>query len=379
MHPSRLVTGLTKKYTRQSLIRCMRYSVATDDVLLEVKGNAGLITLNRPKALNALNLDMIRKMYPVIKKWEKSSDVQVIVMKGEGSKAFCAGGDVKGLALEGPGSESGKVFFYEEYLLNHVLGTLTTPIVSLISGITMGGGVGLSCHGHYRVASEKTLFAMPETAIGLFPDVGGGHFLPRLKGKLGLYLALTGFRLRGQDVFSSGIATHFTKLEHVPALEEKLLSLTNAGHDEVKDVLKEFHQPDPNHVFCLQDQLQTIDTIFSEPLLEDILVSLENDGSEWALTQLQTLGKMSPLSMKVTVKQLEEGAKMDLKEVLEMEYRLSQRFMEGVDFYEGIRAMLIDRDNNPNWQHTSVGEVTHAEVEAYFKRLPEERELIVES
>merc|ERR1712137_794272 len=196
-----------------------------NEVLLETLGNKCLITLNRPKALNALNLNMIRQITPALKKWQAEEKVLVLI-KGTGGKAFCAGGDVRTIveSRHDPNSTLAQDFFSEEYQLNYLISTLEIPYIALIDGITMGGGVGLSVHCHYRVATERTLFAMPETAIGFFPDVGGTYFLPKLKGKLGLFLGLTGYRLKGADVYHAGIATHALNSTNLGEIEQELLA-----------------------------------------------------------------------------------------------------------------------------------------------------------
>ncbi|EDO48943.1 predicted protein [Nematostella vectensis] len=348
------------------------------EALLETKNNAGIITMNRPKALNALNLPMIRKIYPQLKQWDMDPNIGVILIKGTGDKAFCAGGDVRAIAEAGlRGEDLTKDFFREEYMLNYAIGTLKTPYVALIHGITMGGGVGLSVHGRYRVATEKTTFAMPETAIGFFPDVGGAHALPRLSGKLGLFLALTGQRLKGYNVKLAGIATHYVTLEKISALEEALLNLKDPQHQIVQDVLNDFDkQCSPNQRFVLDEHMDSINRCFSQSSVEEIISALEEEGSPWAAKQIENLNRMSPTSLKVTLQQLEEGSRLDLGECLKMEYRMSQTFMENKDFYEGIRAVLVDKDNSPKWNPSSLKEVSKESVESYFKPIGE-RELVL--
>ncbi|KAM7153146.1 3-hydroxyisobutyryl-CoA hydrolase, mitochondrial isoform 2-T2 [Macrochelys suwanniensis] len=313
----------------QIILQHLNMSKHTDsaaEVLLEKRGCAGVITMNRPKALNALNLSMIRQIYPQLKTWERDPETFLIIIKGTGGKAFCAGGDIRAITDAGKvGDRLAQDFFREEYILNNAVGTCQKPYVALIDGITMGGGVGLSVHGHFRVATEKTLFAMPETAIGLFPDVGGGYFLPRLSGKIGYYLALTGFRLKGRDLQKAGIATHFVESEKLPALEEDLMALKSPSKENVADVLNSYH--------------------------------------------MKTINKMSPTSLKMTLRQLREGASMTLQDVLTMEYRLSQACMSGHDFYEGVRAVLIDKDQVPKWKPATLEEVTDEFVDSCFKSL----------
>lgn len=355
-------------------LRTLSTSAEMDaEVLLKVKNKVGLITLNRPKALNALNLNMIRKIYPVLQKWEADPGVNLVVIKGTGGRAFCAGGDVRAVAEAGQkGDDLTKMFFKEEYALNYAIGTLKTPYVALITGITMGGGVGLSVHGHFRVATEKTLFAMPETAIGLFPDVGGGYALSRMKGKLGIFLALTGHRLKGYDVKHAGVATHFVTSEKLADLESSLLSLpSDPDIHMVAKLLDDYDKQcsDENKEFSLEKFTHQINSCFDKPTMEDIISALEEDGTEWALQQIEVLNKMSPTSMKITLRQLQEGSKLNLAECLKMEYRLSQRFMEGNDFYEGIRAVLVDKDNSPKWSPSSLADVSKEKEDCYFETL----------
>ncbi|XP_041056149.1 3-hydroxyisobutyryl-CoA hydrolase, mitochondrial isoform X2 [Carcharodon carcharias] len=317
------------------------------EVHLTKSGCAGIITLNRPKALNALNLSMIRQIYPQLKKWEQDNETSLVIIKGAGEKAFCAGGDIRAVTEAGKvGDRLAEDFFKEEYILNNAIGNCQIPYVALIDGITMGGGVGLSVHGHFRVATEKTLFAMPETGIGLFPDVGGGFFLPRLEGKLGLYLALTGFRIKGRNVHQAGIATHFVNSEKIPDLERDLVSLKSPSEEDVADLLNSYHfKCKADDKFVLAEHVDKINRLFKTNSVEEILQNLKQDGSRFALQHLETLKKMSPTSMKITFQQLEEGATKNLSEVLVMEYRLSQACMRGHDFYEGVRAVTFEVDS----------------------------------
>ncbi|XP_030641756.1 3-hydroxyisobutyryl-CoA hydrolase, mitochondrial isoform X4 [Chanos chanos] len=356
----------------------MMSSHVGSEVLLETVGNAGVITLNRPKALNALNISMIRCMFPQLKKWEKDSETDIVIIKGAGGKAFCAGGDIRAVTEAGKSGDSlAKDFFREEYILNNAIGTFQKPYVALIDGITMGGGVGLSVHGHFRVATEKTLFAMPETAIGLFPDVGGGYFLPRLQGKLGLFLALTGFRLKGRDVQRAGVATHFVESQKLGALQKELVDLRSPSMSDVTKLLDSYQEQstlDIEKPFVLQQHIEAINRLFQADSVEQIVENLKNDGSPFAQKQAETLAKMSPTSLKLTFRQLQAGATMSLQEVLVMEYRLSQACMRGHDFYEGVRAVLVDKDQSPKWKPSTLAGVSEQSVEESFASL-EERDL----
>ncbi|TRZ23913.1 hypothetical protein HGM15179_003184 [Zosterops borbonicus] len=361
----------------QVILQHLKMSKQTDstaEVLLEKKGGAGIITLNRPKALNALNLPMIQKIYPQIKAWEQDPQTFLIIIKGTGGKAFCAGGDIRAIIEAGKvGDKLTQEFFIGEYRLNNAIGTCKKPYVALIDGITMGGGVGVSVHGHFRVATEKTVFAMPETAIGLFPDVGGGYFLPRLSGKIGYYLGLTGFRLKGRDVLKVGIATHFVESEKLPALEKDLIALKSPSKEKIADLLNSYHCTiDQEKEFVLDEHMEKINSLFSANSMEEIVKKLKQDGSPFAMKQLETINKMSPTSLKLTLRQLREGASMSLQEVLQMEYRLSQACMKGHDFYEGVRAVLIDKDQSPKWKPAALEEVSDEFVDNCFKPLGNE-------
>ncbi|KAL1122152.1 hypothetical protein AAG570_003557 [Ranatra chinensis] len=338
----------------------------------------GVITLNRPKALNAINLPMVCKILDALKEWERCADL--VVVRG-GEKAFCAGGDVAGITKGGPqAADKGKTFFRTEYLMNNTIGTYKIPYVAIVHGITMGGGVGLSVHGKYRIATESTVFAMPETQIGLFPDVGGTYFLPRLAGKLGLYLALTGDRLKGMDVVKAGVATHFCQSKDIPDLFNALINIEGSPCDLEANVLSKFTVDPRTHVFSLSTHIPTIDRIFSLPSVEQMMEELERDGSEWCLTTLKRLKTMSPISLKVTKKALEFGAVMSLQECLQMENRIAGAAVEArisADFYEGVRALLIDKDKKPKWSPQNLTLVTDEMVEGYFKPLSPKEELII--
>ncbi|XP_075686037.1 3-hydroxyisobutyryl-CoA hydrolase, mitochondrial [Rhinoderma darwinii] len=360
----------------QIILQHLRMSshIASDaEVLLAKHGCSGVITLNRPKALNALNLNMTRVIYRQLKLWEEDPETFLVIIKGTGGKAFCAGGDI--IAITEAGKAGGSLaqdFFKEEYILNNAIGSFKKTYVALVDGITMGGGVGLSVHGHFRVASEKTLFAMPETAIGLFPDVGGGHFLPRLPGKIGLFIALTGFRLKGRDVQKAGIATHFIESQKIPSLEKDLVTLKSPSKEDITDVLDAYHKESTaseDQPFILAEHLDKINSLFSANSVEEIFENLKKDGSTFAQQQLKTLSKMSPTSLKLTFRQLKNGSSLTLQEVLTMEYRLSQASMRGHDFYEGVRAVLIDKDQKPEWKPERLEEVTDEYLDSCFASL----------
>ncbi|XP_051167481.1 3-hydroxyisobutyryl-CoA hydrolase, mitochondrial isoform X2 [Leptopilina boulardi] len=350
-------------------------SVEENNVILQDVGDKGLIILNRPKALNALNLSMINKIYPVLKQWESSKSL--VIIKGAGEKAFCAGGDIKSLVVplrdDKDGHKFGQEFFRREYTLNHLIGTFKKPYIALLNGITMGGGVGLSIHGKYRIATDNTLFAMPETGIGLFPDIGGSYFLPRLKGKLGFYLGLTGHRLKGIDVYLAGLATHFVPKSQLDELTETLLSPKNVN---VEEILNNYQAKNLNQEFSLESHMKEINRCFSAKTIEEIIEKLHAENSQWANSVIEILQKVSPTSLKVTKKALDNGANFDLSESLKMEYRLACACLskEG-DFYEGVRALLVDKDQKPMWNPKSINEVTDEYVNQRFAPLSDNLEL----
>jgi 3-hydroxyisobutyryl-CoA hydrolase len=370
------MTTSTAKMSEQQ----QREREVEQEVLFESVNGKGIITLNKPKALNALNLTMIRKIYPQLRAWESSQ--KLVIIKGAGGKAFCAGGDVRAVTESAKArTKLYKDFFREEYQLNALIGTLHIPYIALIDGITMGGGVGLSLHGQYRVATENTLFAMPETAIGLFPDVGGTYFLPRLGGKLGLFLALSGHRLKGGDLYKAGIATHMCHVDMLPALEQDIISLdpTSSKPKDIEKVLKKYHDQCPlaKKPFSLEARLPLINKAFNAKSVEEIIANLKNDSTDpkWSTELAENMLKMSPTSMKVSMRALETGSQLDLQEALQVEYRLSQHCCENHDFIEGVRARLVDKDQNPQWKPKTLQEVTPEIVDSFFA--PVENELIL--
>lgn len=312
---------------------------------------------------------MVRSITPILRRWETTKSL--VIVKSALPKAFCAGGDVRSLTT-GP-LPGAYAFFRDEYTLNHLIGSYRQPYVALIDGITMGGGVGLSVHGRYRVATERTMFAMPETLIGLFPDVGGSHFLPRLAGQLGTYLGLTGARLKGRDVLAAGIATHYCASERLGDLELALIECT--GPTDVERALSKHcavadaDAAHDGHRFALAAVRPQIDRCFGADTVEEIVERLRADGSEWAQQTLKLLAPTSPLSLKVTLRLLREGAGRTLAECLRVEHRLARGHAVDSDFAEGVRAMLIDRDNAPRWQYERLEEVPAERVAGYFEPL----------
>lgn len=341
------------------------------EILFEEKGGVGIVTLNRPKALNALTLGMIRAMDPKLQQWAQDDTIKAVVIKGAGEKAFCAGGDVRAVWEAGKaGGDLTKEFFYEEYVLNRRIHAFPKPYIALLDGITMGGGVGLSVHGSHRIVSERLLFAMPETAIGLFPDVGGSWFLNKCPGETGMYLALTGARLNAADAVAVGIGTEFVPSDQIPELERALVSADWSKGDaqQIIDGIVEDFAQDAGDA-SLPDQFSTIDQCFAKDSVEDIYLALEADGGDFAKETLKFLSKKSPTSMKLSFRQLREGRALSFDDCMTMEYRLSQACMAGQDFYEGIRAVLVDKDHDPKWNPASLKDVTDESIDAAFQAL----------
>jgi enoyl-CoA hydratase len=333
------------------------------EVLFSRDGVAGIVTLNRLKALNALTLGMVRAIHPQLKAWAADDGVKVVVIEGAGEKAFCAGGDIRALHDWGKAGDRSVIDFYrEEYRLNVYIKNYPKPYVALMDGIDMGGGVGVSVNGSHRVATERLTFAMPETGIGLFPDVGGTYFLPRCPGEIGLFLALTGKRLKAADAIHAGIADVFVPAEKLGALKAKL-----AGGEEADIALKAFAADAgaPSLAAARVD----IDEHFSKGSVPGIVASLKADGGEWASEVLATLAAKSPTSLLVTYRQVREGAKLSFGDCMKLEFRLTNRFMRGHDFYEGVRAIIIDKDQKPRWKPAVLEEVAQADIDAYFASL----------
>jgi enoyl-CoA hydratase len=332
-------------------------------VLFEKRGAAALITLNRPKALNALTHGMCLQMTMQLRAWATDDDVKVVVVQGSGDRAFCAGGDIRSLYESGQNKTPYALNFYrDEYVLNALIKHYAKPYVALINGIVMGGGVGVSVHGSHRIANETTTFAMPETGIGLFPDVGGSYFLPRMEGRIGIYLGLTGARLKTVDTLYSGVATHFVPMKDWPALIEDLAagkSVDRAVDRKGEDLPSGF----------LADHRTSIDRIFAHNSVEEILAALDADHTDWSRDTAKTIRGKSPTATKLAFRQVREGAKLDFDDCMKMEWRMVTRVIAGHDFYEGVRATIIDKDGAPKWNPASLAEVSDADIDAYFAPL----------
>ncbi len=347
------------------------------EILFEIDAGIGTITLNRPKTLNALTLTMITEMRRNFSAWLADDAVRAVVIKGAGNRAFCAGGDVRSIRqtiVDYDGDEAPdlvKTFFYEEYILNHQIHHSPKPYIALIDHVCMGGGVGLSVHGSYRVATERTVVGMPETTIGLFPDVGGGWFLSRLPGETGTWLALTGIPVKAADCLELGIATHMVASERLGDLEADLhrADLSGDVHAAVGTVLDRYRTDAGGvRVSSLRPE---IDSAFAGDDVEAIVERLKASKSGFSKQALDTLVVKSPTSLKVTLEQIRRsGRAVDFGETMTMEYRLSQHFARGHDFPEGVRALLVDKDHKPDWRPARLEDVSDALVAGYFEPVP---------
>jgi enoyl-CoA hydratase len=344
----------------------------TPDILTRIEGHAGIISLNRPAALHALTLDMVHAMTAILQKWARSKTVKCIIIDHvPGGRGFCAGGDIAFLrasALEG--GAAGRRFFHDEYQLNQLLFRYRKPVVAFMDGVTMGGGVGISQPAKFRVATENTRFAMPETGIGLFPDVGGSWYLSRLEGRVGQFLALTGSRLDGAECQALGLATHYLSSE---SLDEAKRRIAEDDPDRIDGILGTLsaQAPEPK----ILDHIIPINQLFASDSFEAILAALDADGSDWAIRERATLMTKSPQTCKVALRQLAEAAKMsDFADIMRMEYRIASRVLTRPDFAEGVRAVIIDKDNAPKWNPAKAEEVTDALIDEIFAPLPADEE-----
>lgn len=342
------------------------------DVQCQQQKTLGVITLNRPKALNALTHDMIVIIYEQLKKWEKDNTVHAVVIRSEGDKAFCAGGDVRWLYEHGRHNLSACMdFFRDEYRLNQYIANYPKPYIALMQGMTMGGGVGVSLHGNYPIAGEQFQFAMPETTIGFFPDIGSSYLLGQCPGAIGMYLGLTGQRITAQDALYCGLIKFIIPADAFPELLD-VLSKLDLQHDSKKQLdncLINFSPPKTPASGAIAENIEKINTYFSVTHLDETLLKLRaNSQDPWAQSVLQTLLQKSPLSLFVTFSQLQRTKSLSLVECLDIDYTLVKNFMRGHDFYEGVRALLIDKDNSPQWTPANLAEVNKQMVDDYFKR-----------
>ena len=337
-----------------------------DEIGVTQKGQVGIITLNRPAALHALTCTMILALLKQLSLWKEDRTIHAIVLEAAPSKAFCAGGDVRWIYHlgQGKGMAEQKQFFEHEYRLNHFILQLGKPYISLMDGLTMGGGVGISLHGSHPLASERFLFAMPETGIGFFPDIGASYLLTRCPGALGMYLGLTGSTLGPEEAKQAGLIKQIIPSDQMQNMLKDLtcMDLSKEAHAKVDLCIEAYAKPsskEEKHVLT-----PSMEACFAKPSVALIQESLD-------LETKRLLEKRSPLSLKVTCSQLQRAQGCSLAECLEMDFNLVQHFLQGADFYEGVRALLIDKDKNPQWKPAHLDLVTDSLVDSYFEKTEE--------
>ncbi len=339
---------------------------ATDDVLCVVEGRVGRIRLNKPKTIHALTHGMCTAMIAALCAWASDDDVDLVMIDHAEGRGFCAGGDIRMLAdSAATDGVAARAFFHEEYRLNHLLFTYTKPTIAFMDGITMGGGVGISQPCTIRVVTERTAYAMPETGIGLFTDVGGGRYLSRMPGRTGRYVGLTGARLNGAECLALALGTHYVASEGVEALKAAILGNPKAIDDALRSAVT-MVPPAP-----ILDRRESIDRLFASDRYEDILAALAAEGDDWSLATLKTLGTKSPQTCKVVLRLLDEAAGIeDFAEEMALEYRIGARVLARPDFVEGVRALIVDKDNAPRWNPATPDAVDAAMIDAIFAPLP---------
>lgn len=347
----------------------------TAEVLFETQATdsgaqLGVVYLNRPKALNALSLDMILALYERLTLWQGDPRIAAVVIRSTSEKAFCAGGDVRALYHNKSLPKAQKMdFFWHEYRLNTLIHHYSKPYISLLDGITMGGGVGISIHGSYPIASEKFVFAMPETTIGFFPDVGGSWILNQCPGASGLYLGLTGQSIKQSDAFDLGLIKYCIPSHQHQDVYQELISLDSISANSIEAIFTRYHRLGGSS----QLDHQSIDRHFSKPSLQAIVESLKACDSEFAKNTYPLLMSKSPTSLEVCFEQLKRSESYTMKQCMAMEYRIVHQFMQpNSDFYEGVRALLVEKDKNPQWHPQYLNKIDRSEIEKYFQPIPKE-------
>jgi enoyl-CoA hydratase len=339
----------------------------SESLIFTQEKNIGVVTLNRPKALNALNLPMISAFLQQLKLWETDDSIHAVVVCSEEGNAFCAGGDVRWLYDAGLRKDPEQlVFFQEEYKLNQCINDYPKPYIALMDGVTMGGGVGISLHGSHPVASEKFLFAMPETSIGFFPDIGASHLLARCPDNFGLYLGLTGSRLNALDAFDLGLIKHVVASDDFSRVFSALIEtdLSVNAKERVTDCIDNFAKP--NIESSINSFREFVNVCFKETTVDGIIARLKESSHKWHSDTIAFMAKKSPLSLRVTLQQILSAKDKTLAESLAMDLRLVAHFMKDNDFYEGVRALLVDKDKSPKWRPSALSDVSSEMVDGYF-------------
>jgi enoyl-CoA hydratase len=346
----------------------------TADILFARRGAAAIVTLNRPAALNAITHEMVRALGSQLDAWANDGAVTRVVVTAAGERAFSAGGDIRALYELGKAGrqEEALTFFREEYTLNAAIKRYPKPYVALIDGIVMGGGFGVAVHGSHRVAGDRFQFAMPEVGIGFFPDVGGTWVLPRMPGETGAWCALTGERMKTADSVAAGIATHHVRSQRFPDLLDAL-----CGNVSVDALLAAFAEPQSEGPVqgSVLSRRGAIDRLFAGERVEDILTALDGAGDEWAAQTAAMLRGKSPTSLKVALAQVRRGRDWSFTDCMKAEMRIVSHIVHGHDFYEGVRAVIVEKDNAPRWRPATLAEVDDAEVERHFAPIAQELRL----
>ena len=344
-----------------------------EEIVRTVTNGVGLIKLNRPKALNALSENMIKILYTTLSDWKDDKNVALILIEGEGEKAFCAGGDMRALydRRDNGVEEYAEPFFAEEYRMNILMHRYPKPIVVYMNGYVMGGGVGIAVAGTHRIVNERTKWAMPEMNIGFYPDVGGSFFLSRMKKNAGRYLALTSNIISGEDVLHLGAADYYINSASWDSLKDGITGASWSGPDVKSrlDAMINAASAEPEKAPALIANKEILNEAFGLETMEDITAALGRhraEGNEWAGKTLETLLAKSPISQKVTLEQLVRGAGLNLEDCFEMEMNLSLSFMSSHDFYEGTRSVLVDKDRNPKWEPDSYEKISNETIESFF-------------
>jgi len=338
-------------------------------VLAEIKNGIGCLSLNRPQALNSLNLEMMRVLDQALSKWQDDNRVQAVIIDSTNQRFFCAGGDVRSFYYMKQENDWSTIdaLFRTEYTLNYRIHSYNKPYISFLDGFGMGGGLGISLHGSHRIVTENSMLTMPETDIGFFTDVGGTRFLNRCPGQIGLYLALTSAQVKAADAIYIGWGTHFIPSKKLPDLKQQVLNLPNKTHDTITDLLNQSSESPGNAPITAMEQ--EINHLFSAQTFDGLMENLSQHKSEFSLSILNSFKRKSPTSLKIIFKQLSNGNDLQFSELMQREFRLSQRFTRDNDFAEGVRALLIDKDKNPQWQPPTLNEVTEDKIQEYFSPL----------
>lgn len=344
-----------------------KHDQSAEEIITNVSGKAGVITLNRSKALNALNVSMIRTLAKILDQWQTDPKVEFVVIQSNNPKSFCAGGDIRAVyeaRLQDDFSFCDAIF-REEYQLNYMISRYPKPYISLIDGICMGGGMGISVHGSHRIVTENAVLAMPETGIGFFPDVGASYFLNQCPGEIGTFMGVVGEKITGADAIYANLATHYVSAAKLPELHHKLLKA--GSREEALTLIEAAKEEAPASTLAQYQSL--IDQCFGGNTVEEIMKGLETANTPEASRWLLTMDKRSPVSQKVSFTLLRRNRGKSLRECLPVEFRLSQKFARNYDFFEGVRALLVDKDNAPNWQPRHLSQVTLEMVDPYFEDL----------